>query len=359
MNSADKKYDTLKKYERPKYSLNDSFPQVKKIWSYHSKANVISTPVLVNNKIIFGNSQGLVEALSEKSGEKLWEYKTQGGIFSSPISYKSYVIFGSGDSYIYCLNSEDGSLLWKYKTKASVLGSPIISGKIVYIGGSDGNFRALDVKTGKQVWVFNGLKGPVVSKPLLYDNKVIFGAWDKNLYALDSKTGSLDWTWNNGSANRMFSPAMVIPVANNDVIYIVAPDRYLTAINAKTGETLWRNNDATVRESIGISNDKKRIYGKTMNDEIVAFKANKEKAEIIWSKNLHFGYDHVPSMLIERNDAIYFGTRNGVIYSMNSKNQNLNWKFKIDNSMVNTVNIFDENKLVAATMDGKIILLTW
>jgi len=352
-------YDSLKKFERPVYTMNDSFPQVKKTWTYHSNANVISTPAVINHKIIFGNSQGLVEAISEKTGKKIWEYKTEGGIFSSPAAFQSSVIFGSGDSFIYCLDSEDGSLIWKYKTQASVLGSPIVLDNVVYIGGSDGNFRALNVHTGKQIWNFDGLKGPVVSKPLIYDKKVIFGAWDKNLYALDLNTGSLEWTWSNGSANRMFSPAMVIPVANDDIIYIAAPDRYLTAIDAKTGKSLWRSNEATVRESIGISNDKKMIYGKTMNDVIVAFKANREKPEIVWKKDLKFGYDHVPSMLIENNNSIYFGTRNGVVFSMNKSNHELEWTYKIDNSMVNTLNVFDKNKLVAATMDGKIIMLSW
>ncbi|WP_029034249.1 PQQ-binding-like beta-propeller repeat protein [Salinimicrobium terrae] len=346
-------------YERPSYAVNDSFSQVEKKWEYHSNANVISTPAYVDELIIFGNSTGLVEALSSESGEVVWTYETQGGIFSSPATFKNSVILGSGDGNIYSFDAATGKLNWKTETEHSVLGSPVVQDSIVYIGGSDGKFRALDAETGSEKWTFKGLEGPVVSTPLLYEDQVIFGAWDRHLYALDKETGSLKWKWNNESPNRMFSPAMVIPVANEDVVYIVAPDRYLSAIDAKTGESLWRTNEATVRESLGISEDGNRLFGKTMNDEVVIFETNKKEPKILKRINSNFGYDHVPSMLYEQDGQVLFGTRNGVIYSIDPATEKINWKFKIDHSMVNTIRIIDSNSLVASTMDGKVILLTW
>lgn len=356
---GERSYKKNTDYERPSYKVNDSFPDVEKLWEYHSDANVISTPAVNNGKVIFGNSTGLVEALSEETGKRIWSFETEGGIFSSPASFKNDVIFGSGDGNIYSLNSKNGSLNWKFKTDASVLGSPVVKDGIVYIGGSDGTFRALKAKNGKEIWNYSRLNGPVVSKPLIYDNKIIFGAWDKFLYALNIKNGTLQWKWTNGSANRMFSPAMVIPVAADGSLYIVAPDRFITAIDADTGETLWRNNEAKVRESLGISKDKKTLYAKTMNDTLVAFKALGKTSEISWKKDLDYGYDHVPSMLIEKDGSVYFGGRNGVVFSVDPGKKDLNWKFKIDNSMVNTVNLLSKNKLVAATMDGKVVLLKW
>lgn len=343
---------------RPSYAVNDSFMNVKKIWEYHSGANVISTPASVDGKIIFGNSKGDIEAISEKDGTKLWSYKTQGGIFSSPASFHNSIIVGSGDSNIYCLTSE-GKLKWKVSTGASVLGSPIVKDGKVYIGGSDGKFRAIDAENGNIIWTFTGIGGAIVSKPLIYKDQIYFGAWDKNLYALNMKDGSLSWKWTNGKGNRMFSPAMVIPVAAQGAVFIVAPDRYITALDAETGKELWRSNEVSVRESLGISNDNKLLYAKTMNDSIVAFRTNREKADLAWSLNLEYGYDHVPSMLIEKDGEVYFGGRNGVIFSVDPKDRKLNWSYKIDNSMVNTVNVLDKHSLTAATMDGKVVLLKW
>ena len=350
-------YDLSKKFSRPGYSINETYPQVKDKWVFFSDANVISTPALVNDLVVFGNQNGEVVALSVKNGEKKWSYKTGGSIFSSPAAFAGNVVLGSGDNNIYCLDAKTGKLKWKFSAGASVLGSPVIENNIVYIGASDDHFYAIDIISGKKIWSFNGLDGPVVTTPLLYDGKIIFGAWDRNLYALDKKEGSLLWKWNNGSTVRNYSPAACIPVANKGVVYVVAPDRYISAIDANDGKILWRNNDATVRESIGISADGKWIYGKTMQDTIVTYAAGREKQSAAWKMHCGFGYEHVPSMLIEEDGQVFFGTKNGVVYCIDPKEQKIIWAHKIDNSMVNTVRVLNKYQLIVSTMDGKVTLL--
>lgn len=350
-------WDASKTYYRPSYAVNDSFPQVKARWTYASDANVISTPALAGKRVVFGNSLGRVDALDSKTGKKQWSYQTGGAIYSSPAVSGNRVVLGSGDGSVYCFSVDKGQLLWKYPTGAAVLGSPLISGNIVYIGGSDHHFRALNLATGEQVWQFAGLDGPVVSTPVLHKGKLIFGAWDRNLYALDAATGTLAWQWNNGSAIRNFSPAACIPVIHDDVVYVAAPDRYLTAIDFFTGTTLWRSNEATVRESIGISADGQYIYGKTMNDLVVAFRTGREKQQVDWKIDCGFGYEHVPSMLVEKEGVVFFGTKNGKVYAIDPKTRQHLWTNRIDNSMVNTVNAISGKQLIVSTMDGKVALL--
>jgi outer membrane protein assembly factor BamB len=70
-----------------------------------------------------------------------------------------------------------------------------------------------------------------------------------------------------------------------------------------------------------------------------------------------YGYEHTPSMLIEKEGKVFFGTKNGVVYAIEPSTQKIAWAYKIDNSMVNTVNVINSKKLVASTMDGKVCLL--
>lgn len=345
------------KVERPSYAINAIYPSVKEAWKYHSAANVVLTPAVANDLIIFGNSLGEVEALSKADGKRAWIFKTKGAIYSSPAVAGNILVLGSGDGNIYALTADKGRKLWKFKTGAAVLGSPVIDKGVVYIGGSDNNFRAINLHTGKQLWTFNAIEGAIVGKPLVYKGKVILGSWGRHLYALDQSEGRLLWKWNNGHANRMFSPAMVTPVAHGDIIYIAAPDRVLTAIDANSGLALWRNKEATVRESIGIAEDGTLIYGKTMNDDIVAYKTQPSDPGLAWRLNVGYGYDHVPSMLTAKGGQVFFGTRNGVVYAIDGGGQKTIWAHKIDNSMVNTINVIDATTLVAATMDGVVTLL--
>lgn len=345
------------KYDRPSYDINKQYAQVKPKWVFSSDANVISTPAVAGNLVVFGNQNGLVMALAQATGKKKWSYKTNGAIFSSPAVQAGKVVLGSGDGNVYCLNLLTGQLLWKTKTEASVLGSPVIVGDTVFIGGSDHNFIALNLKNGKEYWKFSGLQGPVVSTPLIYGNMVIFGAWDKNLYAVNRSNGQLAWQWNPGFTVINFSPAACIPVAHDSVVYVVCPNRTLYAIDAVTGATLWQNSETRVRESIGMSQDGKYVYGKTMQDTVVAYATSRTAQHPAWVMNTGFGYEHVPSMLIEKGGQVFFGTRNGVVYAIDPATQKTIWAYKIDNSMVNTVRVLDKKQLIASTMDGKVALI--
>lgn len=350
-------YQPSPEHLRPSYAVNDSFRQVKAVWKYSAEANIISTPATDGKLVFFGNSLGNITALDIRTGKKKWQFQTGGAVFSSPAVDQQRMVVGSGDGYVYCFETTKGRLVWKYKADAAVLGSPLIKDGIVYVGGSDHCFRALELVSGKEIWRFIGLEGPVMSLPVITGNQVLFGAWDRNLYALDRKTGKLNWKWNNGSTVRNYSPAACIPVIRDDVVYIVAPDRYLTAIDLATGTTLWRNNEATVRESIGISADGKWVYGKTMNDFVVAFPTSREKQSVAWKINCGFGYEHVPSMLMEQQNTVVFGTKNGRVYAIDPLKREMKWVYKIDHSMVNTVNMLSSKRILAATMDGKLSLL--
>jgi outer membrane protein assembly factor BamB len=353
-----RKYDLDKKFTRPDYSINERYANtVKSDWDIASDANIISTPAVADDKVIVGNQKGEIVGVSMKNGKNKWSFQTNGAIFSSPAVAGKSVVFGSGDGNIYCLETGNGKLKWKKQTSAAVLGAPLINGDTVFIGGSSDTYYALDLRNGNTFWEFNGLDGPVVSTPLLYAGKLIFGAWDRNLYAVSSSTGKLSWQWNNGSSIRNYSPASCIPVANDGVVYVIAPDRYISAIDVETGKSLWRNNDGGVRESIGISADGKWIYGKSMQDTIVAYAASREKQSATWKMHCGFGYEHVPSMLIEKDGFVFFGTKNGVVYCIDPKQQKIIWAYKIDNSMVNTVRVLDKHTIIASTMDGKVARL--
>ncbi len=355
VSAAAKTYDTGKEFPRPDYSVNASQGVVAG-WTYSSDANIISTPGFYKGSVIVGNQNGRMMSLPAGKGGRKWEYQTGGAIFSSPVISGSRVVFGSGDGNIYCLDAGSGKLIWKKETGASVLGSPIVSGDTVFVGGSDHGIYAINIRNGSTIWRYEGLDGPVVSKPLLYDGKLIIGAWDRNLYAIQRNSGALAWKWNNGSTVRNYSPAACIPVAHEGIVYVVAPDRFISAIDATDGKTVWRDRGG-VRESLGISEDGKWIYGKTMQDTIVAYATGREGRGPAWKMHCGFGYEHVPSMLIEKSGLVYFGTKSGVVYCINPVNREVEWQYKIDNSMVNTVNVIDAQTVLASTMDGKLVLL--
>jgi outer membrane protein assembly factor BamB len=271
------------------------------------------------------------------------------------------VVVGSTDKNIYCLSAATGQLVWKTRVLKPVVASPVIKNKVAYLGSSDGHFRALNLKSGKIIWDFDQVKGFVVTKPLLHAGKIYFGCWANDFYALDAKTGRLVWKWNNGSTNRMFSPAAVYPVAANGRIFIVAPDRYMTALDENTGKVIWRKQmeDVRVRESIGLSADKALVYIKTMDGQLYGVSTKADSMQIAWKSELQLPYELNPSALVESKGVVYVPTHAGLVCAVDRQSGKVLWQYKNSNCLLNPILPTGKNKVILSSMDGKLTFLEY
>lgn len=348
--------DTVK-YSRPDFSVNVTYSNVKPVWRKETGFLIASAPALWNNMLFTGNSGGEFRSFSVKDGKELWRFKAANAIYSTPAVSDGMVVFASCDSSIYCLDAVKGTLKWKYRTENTVVASPVIYNGNVFIGGSDNKFRAINLKTGQPVWEYGGVSDFVETRPLIYQNKVIFGAWDIYLYALDIKNGAPVWKWSNGNKEVLYSPAAVWPVASEGKIFVAAPDRYLTAIDAGSGTTVWRTNEYLVRETVGISEDGRTIFSRTMNDTVFAFDPKPGKLENRWVARTGFGYDINPSMPVEKQGTLFFSTKNGFVYALDAKSGSTKWIYRTGAVLANTVVPLSADKCAVTTMDGSVMVL--
>jgi len=350
-----------KKWPRPDFSVNDRQSKVKVRWKFQDDNDLGAGMAIFKNSMITANTKGEVYALNLKDGTRKWTFLTQGKVYSTPAVFEKYVVVGSADGYIYCLDAENGKERWKFQTDKAVLGSPIIKSGVAYIGGSDGHFRAVDLKTGKLKWDFDKVNNFISSTPLFFNETLYFGSWGNGFYAVDSKTGALKWNWDNGHTNRMFSAAAVVPVEANGRVFIVAPDRAMTALDAQTGEVIWRDkiDSIRVRESIGLSGDKKKVYVKTMDGEVLGISTSGNKMDVIWRSELQLPYELTPSAIIERNKVVFVPNHNGLISALDAESGKVNWQYKISNAMINPITPFGKNKVLVSSMDGSIYCLEY
>lgn len=358
-NLKEKEYNLQKEFKRPDYSINNQYPEIKKIWQHNTGYTIGSSATVSDNLVYVGDDFGIFYSLELESGKIKWTYKTRNSIYSTSVIYENYLVFGSADSSIYCLDKNTGNLKWEFRTQAAVLGSPLIFDNKVFIGGSDRKFRAIELSTGKLIWEFDELKGFVESKPVVYDDKIFFGAWDEHFYCLDINTGKLKWKWKGDGIGVFLSPAVCQPVISNEVLFLVAPDRKITALDIHSGKEYWRTNKYKVRETIGISESSDKIFIRTMNDTIFALPANKKLLEPIWITNCGFGYDISSAQIVEKDGVIFYPTKNGVIHALDSNNGEILWKFKVSNGFVNTLTVIDKNNLITTDFDGNVIYLKY
>lgn len=339
-----------KLYPRADYTVNSQYKNVKDMWVSEIGYGIYGTPAVDAENIYFGDDKGIFHCYSLDKGKEVWAFQTAERIASTPMIAGDKIVFGSCDKHVYCLDIKTGKLVWRHRAGNAVMGSPMIKDGVVYIGASDGKFRALRLEDGELVWSFDEVKNYQESRPVIADGKVIFGAWDSYLYALNISDGSLAWKWNNGNSRPHFSPAAVWPVVSEGKVFITAPDRYMTAVNVADGSTAWRTKEHKVRETIGLSEDNKIVFSRCMNDSVLAVAA--DDCRLLWKVDAKFGYDHNPSMLIERNGEIVFATKNGEINCLRSADGAILWKHKIGNSIINTMVPVGEKDWVLTTTDG-------
>ncbi|WP_409151381.1 PQQ-binding-like beta-propeller repeat protein [Sphingobacterium sp. BS-2] len=345
--------------KRPNYALNAN-SQAKVVWEFEDHGD-IGAGITADKKWMYtANTVGEVYALDLKTGKQQWTFKTAGKVYSTPAVHKGVVVVGSSDHFIYGIHAKTGKELWKLEADKAVLGSPAVKNGKAYIGASDGIFRCIDVKTGKLIWSYNDVQGYVSTLPTLADNKVIFGSWKNGFYALDQKTGQLVWKWDNGHSNRMFSAAACYPVVENNRVFIVAPDRFMTAIDLKTGQTIWREkkDEYRVRESMGISRDRKLVLAKTMDGELIGVPVNADKMDVNWKAEIKLPYELAPTAIYTNAKYIFVPSDKGLLSAVEPKTGKTAWQYKISNGMINPP-LMLKDRVVVSTMDGKIVMLTY
>lgn len=357
--SLEKKYyDPQGKAEKyPDFSVNQTYDKVKREWLIQTGVGIYCSPAVGHGQVFVGDDLGQLTAYRMKDGKKGWTFHTGKRIVGGPAVKDETVVVGSADGHIYGLNAATGELRWKVTAAGPVLGAITIDGDKAYVGASDGTFRAIQIQTGEVVWSYTGVKGYVECQPLIDGDNVVFGAWDNTLYALNKHTGKEVWKWTGGLTRMHFSPAAVWPVAAHRKIFIADPKRALTAINRETGETVWRTYQSQVRESIGISEDRERIYAKTMNDSIVCYSAVEDKPKQVWATSVGFGYEHAPSMLMEKEQTVYGSTKEGLLFALDARSGALLWKHKVGNSLINTVCPLGKNKVLFTATSGEVGIL--
>lgn len=343
---------------RPSFKVNEDYPQVKMKWIAESRVGIYGSPAYYKKCVYTADNIGRVICYALETGFRQWTYDCGTRILGSPAVDDNVVVFGSTNGFIYGVDARNGHLLWKVQAEAPVLGAVRIVDGMAYIGASDHAMRAIRVKDGTVIWKYEGVKGYIETMPLVTKDKVIFGAWDNTLYAVSRADGHELWRWTDCHPGLHYSPAAVWPVTAHGKVFIADPARALTAINIETGKTVWRTFRSMVRECVGLSADRKRVYSKTMNDSIVCYSAESDVPQEIWASNVGFGYEHAPSMQVEKDGVMFGSTKDGLMFGLDGKTGKILWKHKVGNTLISTLVPLSKDKVLFTNMDGTVGYMT-
>ena len=342
----------------PSDADNVRYAQVERVWLQHTGVGIYSSPCTDGRRVYVGDDLGRLSAYDLLDGRLLWTAATGARIVGTPAVDKGRVVTGSADGSIYAFDAKSGCLRWRHECQGPVLGAVTIHRGMVFVGASDGCMRALSLRAGRLVWQYDQVKDYIETKPLVTASSVVFGAWDNTLYALDRKTGREQWQWHTQKTHSHYSPAAVWPVTSHDMVFIADPERALTAVDLATGAQVWRTKQSMVRETVGLSADGRRIYSKTMQDSLVCYSAEERVPRELWACNVGFGYEHAPSMPVEKDGVVYGSTKAGMVFAVEAFTGRLLWRHHVGNSLISTVVPLSGRRVLFTSTDGTVGLLS-
>jgi outer membrane protein assembly factor BamB len=161
-------------------------------------------------QVVIGQGDGWVRGFVAETGEKLWEFdmnpkdsvwpKNRNEVISTPVLYQDRVYIGNGQDpehgegvgHFYAIDPTkrgditESGLVWHFDKIRRTISTAAILDNIVYIPDFSGFLHALDADTGEELWVHDTFAAQW-SSPLVADGRVYLGDEDGDVVVL--KTG--------------------------------------------------------------------------------------------------------------------------------------------------------------------------
>jgi len=163
-----------------------------------------------------------------------------------------------------------------------------------------GVYEAVGVPKFSSVkWKFH-TDGMVIGSPTVADGEIYFGSSDGNLYAIDAESGAPRWKFE--AKSRIPSS----PAVAGGLVYFTAYDGKFYAVDAATGRLKWRFQTGGEKRFAAQHLHGVQPAAETMPDPFDSYLSS----PVVWK------------------GAVYFGSGDGNVYSLNALSGTLNWNFK-------------------------------
>jgi outer membrane protein assembly factor BamB len=214
------------------YAVNATTGEIR--WGYPISSVAFSSPVVVEDTVYVGGSEGRVHAVDAATGDARWRTTVGDELYASPAVVDG-TVYAAANRTIAALNASDGGVVWRHNATSFVGSSPAVRDGRVYVGTERGTVLALDAATGAAVWNAS-VNGTVYSSPAATPDRVYVGTENGSVYALKAGTGAV--AWQRPAGDRVFSSAAV---ANGTVyVGVAGSNGSVLALDAATGATAWR-----------------------------------------------------------------------------------------------------------------------
>ena len=237
------------------YCLNRENGLVK--WKYHVQGQVMGQ-IITDGKLVFvRTNHERLYAITLDEGKWKWmqsrelpaDFTIRG--VSSPVLVDGRIIFGFADGYLMGFKADTGvevfkTLLQKGERFTDIDATPLVDGEWIYVASYGGTFYCLDRENAAIQWTYR--YGSVQRAAIAGDT--IFLSDDRGfLHALNKANGQLKWRFDlreydrenslaRGQRRQLKIPTVPLPFGN--VVLVASSSGYIYALDQQGGKIKWR-----------------------------------------------------------------------------------------------------------------------
>lgn len=272
------------------------------IWSVPTKEQILSTPLIMDDILIFGSYSKTIEAISLRDGMRVWTLPQKAPVFS---------LTAGADNMVYAENG-----LHFDQTAA---------------------LSAIDPLTGKTKWqreFLGHLEEKITIDP---DAGMLWlGVGPGGLWALATEDGRVKW-------HKPLGHIDCEPLLKDGVIYVPAQVDENTfksvfyALKAKSGDVLWTLDQPGQPWGIPITDKTGRIILTSTGIGQIGVERDTDKGwaqgisvdgKLLWEVELP-GTPVAPAVYIPESDIVIYTTKNGVIIALKASDGTMVWQEKV------------------------------
>lgn len=214
----------------------------KLLWQFKTTNGFEAPALLLDGKVYIGNLDGTLYALDLKTGKKVWEYKTENQIVGSVNWIQSgksiRLLVGSYDFYLHCVDAATGKVLWKYESDNYINGAAACHNGMAIFGGCDGFLHLVDIASGKAVKKIN-VATYVAGSVAVEGQKAWIGDYDGKFSQVDITAGAITWKW---ADSQVKLPFIASPSVAGNYVVTGNHDKNIYCFDKNSGKKLWSFN---------------------------------------------------------------------------------------------------------------------
>lgn len=221
----------------------------KELWHAKVSSEILSPPAISHKKVVAKTIDGKVFAFDVVSGKQLWmaDHGSPSLVLkasSSPIILDNLVLIGFSDGKLDALELQTGRVIWQrsiaYATGSSdverlvdIDADPIVKDNVAYLASYQGYIGALSLSDGQFIW---RKPGSVYKNMVLSSNTLFLTDTKDVIWSIDSKTGHVNWKQTALKARGLTEPVLI----GNDLV-VGDKTGYVHIFEKQTGDLLARS----------------------------------------------------------------------------------------------------------------------